>query len=136
MTVIRVVEIENFRGVKLLTWCPGEGINCLVGPGDSGKSTMLDGIDYCIGARRSLQLADSDFHRLDVESPIRVAATLGALPDKLKGIPKISLAATFRIGGYALASSLPSSPGAKRQRPTIVILESRPSGCSGPATLV
>jgi putative ATP-dependent endonuclease of the OLD family len=39
MTVIRVVEIENFRGVKLLT---GEGINCLVGPGDSGKSTMLD----------------------------------------------------------------------------------------------
>ncbi|MGY4473989.1 AAA family ATPase [Bradyrhizobium sp. USDA 3364] len=86
MTAIRVVEIENFRGVKALMWSPAEGINCLVGPGDSGKSTLLDAIDYCIGARRSLQLADSDFHGLDVEKPIRIAVTLGALPDELKGI--------------------------------------------------
>jgi predicted ATP-dependent endonuclease of OLD family len=50
MTVIRAIEIENFRGVKVLVWCPSEGINCLIGPGDSGKSTVLDAIDYCIGA--------------------------------------------------------------------------------------
>lgn len=86
MTAIRVVEIENFRGVRLLTWCPTGGINCLIGPGDSGKSTVIDAIDYCIGARRSLQLADSDFHKLDVDKPIRIAVTLGALPDELKGI--------------------------------------------------
>jgi putative ATP-dependent endonuclease of OLD family len=91
MTVIRTIEIENFRGLKGLTWCPSEGINCLIGPGDSGKSTVLDAIDYCIGARRSLQLADSDFYRLDVDKPIRVAVTIGALPDELKGIDTYGL---------------------------------------------
>ena len=38
MALIRVLEIENFRAVKSLHWLPGPGINCLVGPGDSGKS--------------------------------------------------------------------------------------------------
>lgn len=109
MTVIRVVEIENFRGVKLLTWCPAEGINCLVGPGDSGKSTVLDGIDYCIGARRSLQLADSDFHGLDVERPIRVAVTLGALPDELKGIETYGL---YLRGFNAGTGEIAAEPGA------------------------
>ena len=91
MAVIRVVEIENFRSVKALKWQPHEGINCLIGPGDSGKSTVLDAIDYCIGARRSLQLIDSDFSALDVEKPIRISVTLGALPDALKSMESYGL---------------------------------------------
>ncbi len=35
MSLIRVVEIENFRAVKGLRWLPGPGVNCLIGPGDS-----------------------------------------------------------------------------------------------------
>lgn len=91
MTLIRVVEIENFRSVKTFAWRPREGINCLIGPGDSGKSTILDAIDFCIGARRSLQLADSDFCAVDVENPIRICVTLGALPDALKNIDSYGL---------------------------------------------
>ena len=86
MTLIRAVEIENFRSVRALTWRPHAGINCLVGPGDSGKSTILDAIDFCIGARRSLQLTDTDFCAVDIENPIRITVTLGALPDQLKNI--------------------------------------------------
>jgi len=86
MALIRVVEIENFRAVKSLRWLPGPGINCLVGPGDSGKSTILDAIDLCLGARRSLSFTDADFHAIDFGRPIRIALTLGDLDDPLKNI--------------------------------------------------
>lgn len=86
MPRIRKVEIENFRAIKALSWLPSNGINCLVGPGDSGKSTILDAIDYCLGARRNLQIFDTDFHNLDVGSPIQITLTIGALDDALKSI--------------------------------------------------
>ncbi|MGO4684118.1 AAA family ATPase [Hyphomicrobium sp. 2TAF46] len=41
-----------------------DGLNCLIGPGDSGKSSVLEAIDFCLGARRNLQISDADFHRL------------------------------------------------------------------------
>jgi putative ATP-dependent endonuclease of the OLD family len=81
MTLIRVLEIENFRAVKGLRWLPGAGVNCLIGPGDSGKSTILDAIDYCLGARRSVAFTDADFHELGVDHPIRIAVMLGALDE-------------------------------------------------------
>jgi putative ATP-dependent endonuclease of the OLD family len=96
MTLIRLIEIENFRSVKALNWQPREGINCLIGPGDSGKSTVLDAIDYCIGARRSLQLTDADFSTVDIENPIRICVTLGALPEGLKSIESYGL----YLGGF------------------------------------
>ncbi|MFJ4346337.1 ATP-dependent nuclease [Pseudomonas sp. NPDC089401] len=79
MARIRKVEIANFRGIKQLSWCPSPGINCLIGPGDSGKSTILDAIDLCLGARRSAQFSDTDFHCLDITSPISITLTLGEL---------------------------------------------------------
>lgn len=66
MARIRKIEITNFRGIQQLTWCPAPGINCLIGPGDSGKSTVLDAIDLCLGARRNVQFSDADFCGLDI----------------------------------------------------------------------
>jgi len=86
MARIRKVEIKNFRGIKELVWLPSSGINCLIGPGDSGKSSILDAIDYCVGARRNIQFTDADFNRLDVETPIQIAVTIGELDDALKNI--------------------------------------------------
>ncbi|WP_425258147.1 ATP-dependent nuclease [Rubrivivax sp. RP6-9] len=86
MARIRKVEIRNFRSIRSLDWCPTAGVNCLIGPGDSGKSTILDAIDLCLGARRNLAVADTDFFGLDVTQDICVALTLGALPDTLKNI--------------------------------------------------
>ena len=80
MTLIRAITIDNFRGIRSLTWFPSVGLNCLIGPGDSGKSTLLEAIDFCIGARRSLQIVDSDFFGLVIENPIRIAVTLGHVP--------------------------------------------------------
>lgn len=86
MARIRKVEIANFRSIKEMSWLPSNGINCLIGPGDSGKSTVLDAIDLCLGARRSIQFTDADFHLLDVEAPITIAVTLGELDDNLKNL--------------------------------------------------
>jgi hypothetical protein len=81
---IRKIEIENFRCIKALKWQPSDGINCLIGPGDSGKSTILDAIDLCLGARRTVQFTDADFFNLDVGSPIKIELTIGELNDSLK----------------------------------------------------
>jgi hypothetical protein len=86
MARLRVVEVKNFRSIKELTWYPVAGVNCLIGPGDSGKSSILDAIDFCLGARRSIQFTDADFHLLDVETPITIAVTLGELDDNLKNL--------------------------------------------------
>jgi putative ATP-dependent endonuclease of OLD family len=77
------LSIQNFRSIQKLSWAPSAGINCLIGPGDSGKSTILDAIDLCLGARRSVAFGDTDFHNLDVTQPIVILATLDGLPDQL-----------------------------------------------------
>ena len=91
MSRIRRIEIENFRGIKKLCWLPSPGINCLIGPGDSGKSSILDAIDLCLGARRSFQVNDADFFQLNVDRPIKIMITVGELDDALKSIDTYGL---------------------------------------------
>jgi putative ATP-dependent endonuclease of the OLD family len=86
VTLIRSIDISNFRSIRKLTWLPSVGINCLVGPGDSGKSSILDAIDLCLGARRFATFTDTDFHGLDVSQPIQISITLGQLDEPLKNI--------------------------------------------------
>jgi predicted ATPase len=86
MARIRKIEVRNFRSIKTLDWCPAEGINCLIGPGDSGKSTILDALDLCLGARRNFAITDADFFGLDVSQDICISVTLGMLADTLKNI--------------------------------------------------
>ncbi|WP_053293000.1 ATP-dependent nuclease [Burkholderia pseudomallei] len=86
MVRIRKIEIRNFRSIRSLDWTPSAGINCLVGPGDSGKSSILDAIDLCLGARRNLSFDDTDFFGLDVTQTVVISLTIGALPDGLKNL--------------------------------------------------
>lgn len=109
MALIRLLEIENFRAVKALRWLPAPGMNCLIGPGDSGKSTILDAIDLCLGARRSLSFTDADFHGLDFDRPIRIAVTIGALDDPLKNIDTYG---DFLVGFNAATGAVEPEPGA------------------------
>ena len=55
-----------------------------MGPGDSGKSTVLDAIDLCLGARRNVQFSDADFFDLDITNPISITLTLGDLDDAMR----------------------------------------------------
>ena len=84
MARIRQVEIKNFRGIKSLSWFPSEGLNCLIGAGDSGKSSVLEAIYFCLGGRRNIQFTDVDFYQLNVEEDIEIGLTVGDLDDRLK----------------------------------------------------
>lgn len=108
MARIRLVEIEHFRGIRAFTWQPAQGLNCLIGPGDSGKSTILNAIDLCLGARRNLNLTDADFHRLNVETPIQITVTLGDLEDSLKSLDAYGL---YLRGFDATTGTIEDEPG-------------------------
>lgn len=86
MAQIRHIEIVHFRCIEKLDWHPGPGINCLIGPGDAGKSSILDAIDLCLGARRTMQFNDADFYGLDVAQPVQIRITIGDLSDALKSM--------------------------------------------------
>ena len=83
MTRIRKIEISNFRSIQDFEWCPSNNFNCLIGPGDSGKSTILDAIDLCLGVRWSWIFADADFHNMNVKKPIIIRTSVGNLSDEL-----------------------------------------------------
>jgi DNA repair ATPase RecN len=104
---IRRLQIRNFRSIQVLDWVPSAGINCLVGPGDSGKSSILDAIDLCLGARRSAPFGDTDFYGLDVNQTVVIAATLADLPESLLYLDTYG---TFLRGYDAVHSKLKMSP--------------------------
>ncbi|WP_199139598.1 ATP-dependent endonuclease [Delftia sp. ASV31] len=93
MISIRLIEIENYRAIKKLVWRPSRGLNCLIGPGDSGKSSILDAIELCLGStvRRTVNVSDSDFHGLDTDEPISISLTLGGLNDALLDLDEYAL---------------------------------------------
>lgn len=81
MVQIVKVQIANFRGIQSLEWFPLPGLNCMIGSGDSCKTTVLDAIDWCLGLRRTVNVTDADFHNMDVSAPIQIDITLSDLRD-------------------------------------------------------
>lgn len=83
---VRRLWIHNFRGIKHLDWTipTDQRLVALVGPGDSGKSTILDAIHLLLGDRWNIPFADTDFHEADVETPIRITALTIDIPTELK----------------------------------------------------
>ena len=75
--------IERFRGIRHLDWHVGGRVVCLVGPGDSTKTTVLDAIERVLHPGPFFQFADADFYKRDVSQPLVVEATIGELPEEL-----------------------------------------------------
>jgi putative ATP-dependent endonuclease of OLD family len=73
---LRRLEITNFRGVKSLDWKYITETAALVGPGDSGKSTILDAIDRVLSPKWNISFDDTDFWDLQVDVPIVICATI------------------------------------------------------------
>ncbi|MGH7307236.1 MAG: ATP-dependent nuclease [Candidatus Rokuibacteriota bacterium] len=88
---LRHVTIENFRRIRSFDWKPDGAVCCLVGPGDSTKTTILDAIDYALSPRWSVAIADTDFHGGRFRDPIAVTVTVGQLPPALLQEEKFGL---------------------------------------------
>lgn len=84
MSKIHSISIKNFRGFKEFSHVfDKSNLICLIGRGDSGKSTILEAISYVLSPSWSLTFYDSDFNNCIFESPIEIVASLIDLPEKL-----------------------------------------------------
>jgi len=80
---IRYVQIQGFRGIKSLEWKVNSSLICLIGPGNSCKTTILDAISLALAPRWGASFTDSDFFDCTTADPLSIAVTVGELPDDL-----------------------------------------------------
>ncbi len=83
---IKHVEIRNFRGIQSLCWTVKGDFNCIIGPGDTCKTTVLTALDYALSPRSFLTFDDSDFYNQDVDQEIVIQVTLTDWDETLEGV--------------------------------------------------
>ena len=79
------LEIHNFRGIKESNICFPftTRLICLIGAGDSTKSTLLKAIEWILWPTWNLGVCDNDFYNGDITQPIVLRGTFTELPEKL-----------------------------------------------------
>lgn len=85
------LSVKNFRGIRSLEWSPPSGAICLVGPGDSGKTTLLEAIELALYPRTWISFVDSDFFGSSTTEPIEIEVTVVDVPSQLLGQDKFGL---------------------------------------------
>lgn len=83
MAKLRHLRISHFRGIESFEQLFSDGITCIIGRGDSCKSTILDAIAYVFAQSWSLRLNDSDFYMCDTSLPIIIEGVVADVPDDL-----------------------------------------------------
>lgn len=85
MTTIVNLEIKNFRGINELSvqFKPEQNLVCIIGRGDSGKTTILEAISSIFSPSWNLNFSDTDFYNGDISKNIELTACLIDFPDKL-----------------------------------------------------
>jgi putative ATP-dependent endonuclease of OLD family len=84
--LIRRLTLRRFRQFESFTWEPSAGINCLVGPADGGKTTLLESISRATSPSPYGPAAEHDYYRRRTDEGFEIELVLGALDDQLKGM--------------------------------------------------
>lgn len=90
---MRIVKlsVENFRGIQELEWTPErKPLCCLIGHGDSGKSTVLDAIEAALSSRW-YTFGEGDFRQCETSQPIKIEVTVAELSKPLLSDEKFGL---------------------------------------------
>jgi putative ATP-dependent endonuclease of the OLD family len=82
---IRRLTCKRFRRFEDFVWHPQPGVNCLVGPGDSGKTTVLESIARATSPSPSGPASEHDYWRRRTEDEFEIELVLGDLPPPLLG---------------------------------------------------
>lgn len=91
--MITNLDIRNFRGIKVcnIDFPVGARMLCLIGAGDSTKSTILKAIEWILYPTWNLMACDSDFYNCKTDKPIVLSGTFTEVPDKLKSEGKFGM---------------------------------------------
>jgi putative ATP-dependent endonuclease of the OLD family len=76
---IRLLTIQRYRGIETFTWKPNAGINCLIGPGDTFKSTVLAAISLLLAPYPLGACAEFDYYRRRISDGFEIEAYIGNL---------------------------------------------------------
>lgn len=89
MSRIHSLHIENFRGIKSLDQIfQMKSFICLIGRGDSGKTSILKAISYVLSPNWNLSISDLDFYNADITQNIVIEVVVGDLPTELITLQK------------------------------------------------
>ena len=84
---IRHLAIRNFRGIRELDWSvPDRATFCLIGPGDSTKSTVLVALRYVFFPQWNLMFDDADLYQCAPENAITIEVVVGDIPDAFRDL--------------------------------------------------
>lgn len=84
MAKIHSIRIQNFRGIQNLEYAfKDAGFICLIGRGDSGKSTILEAISMVLSPNWNISFYDTDFYNCNIDAPISIEVVVYNIPDKL-----------------------------------------------------
>ena len=94
---IRHLSIRNFRGIRDLDWALRDRrVHCLVGRGDSTKTTILEAIRRVFHPQWNLVFYDSDFFECKPANKVLIEVTLGELPDEFRDLARYG----YHISGW------------------------------------
>lgn len=77
--LIRKLTILRFRGLEKFEWYPEAGMNIVLGGGDVGKSTVLEGIALLLSPSNATVVSESDYWQRDSSKEFMIEAVM-ALP--------------------------------------------------------
>lgn len=84
---IRHLSIKNFRGIRELEWpVPDESLICLIGRGDSTKSTILEALRRAFYPQWNLAFDDADFYQCVPANAINIEVVVGGIPDSFRDL--------------------------------------------------
>lgn len=81
MAKIHTLKISNFKGIEKFEQVFGlTDFVCLIGRGDSGKTSILEAISAVLSPNWNLSFYDTDFFEGDIKNPIEIEVSLYDLP--------------------------------------------------------
>jgi putative ATP-dependent endonuclease of OLD family len=76
---IRQLTISRYRGIENFSWKPNATINCLIGPGDTFKSTVLASISLLLAPYPLGPCSEFDYWRRRISEGFEIEAYIGNL---------------------------------------------------------
>ena len=87
------LEVYNYRGIRecCISFPMNTHLVCLIGAGDSTKTTLLNAIEWLFWPSWSLNVTDLDYYQGNISQPIIIRGTFTELPPKLLAEDKYGL---------------------------------------------